>query len=192
MDHKTALKSYLQRGRDALIWKLDGLSERQLRTPLTPTGTNLLGVVKHVASTEAEYFSLVFDRPFGEPMPWMEEESEPNSDMYATAEQTADWVRDFYRRVWAHSDATIDALELDSPGVVPWWPPERRDVTLQWVLTHVIAETHRHAGHVDIVRELIDGSAGMTLQHSNLPDQATEDWAAYVSRLRSIADSFPD
>jgi uncharacterized damage-inducible protein DinB len=192
MDQKDVLKSYLQRGRDTLLWKLDGLSERQLRTPLTPTGTNLLGVVKHVASVDAEYFGSVFGRPFPEPMPWMAEEAEPNDDMWATADQSADWVRDLYRRVWAHSDATIDELELDSAGTVPWWPPERRQVSLQQILAHVIAETHRHAGHVDIVRELIDESAGMTETNSNLPGQDQDWWAAYLAKVRSVADGFPD
>jgi uncharacterized damage-inducible protein DinB len=192
MDQKDVLKSYLQRGREALLWKLDGLSERQLRTPLTPTGTNLLGVVKHVAGTEAEYFGTVFGRPFPEPMPWMTEDSEPNDDMWATADQSADWVRDLYRRVWAHSDATIDELELDHSGTVPWWPPERRQVSLQQILAHVIAETHRHAGHVDIVRELIDSSAGMTQTNSNLPGKDQDWWAAYLAKVRSVADGFPD
>ena len=61
--------------------------------------------------------------------------------MYATAEESRDSIEDLYRRVWAHSDATIDALELDAPGRVPWWPAERADVTLQRVLTHMIDET---------------------------------------------------
>jgi uncharacterized damage-inducible protein DinB len=192
MEPKDVLKSYLQRGREALLWKLDGLSERQLRTPLTPTGTNLLGVVKHVASVEAEYFGMVFDRPFPVPMPWLTEDAEPNDDMWATADQTAVWVREFYRRVAAHSDATIDELDLDSAGTVPWWPPERRRVSLHQILVHMIAETHRHAGHVDIVRELIDKAAGMTQTNPNLPGQDQDWWAAYLAKVRSVAESFPD
>ncbi|QDP97449.1 DinB family protein [Microlunatus elymi] len=190
MDEKQTLAYYLQRQRDALLWKLDGLSERQLRMPLTPTGTNLLGVVKHVISTEVEYLGAVFDRPFAEPLPWMDPQAEPNSDMWATEDQTVDWVRDFGRRAWAHADATIDALDLDAPGLVPWWPPERRNTTLHTVLVHVIAEEARHAGQLDIVRELTDGAAGMSTAHSNMPDLGDQDWSDYTARLRRLAESF--
>ena len=126
-----------------------------------PTGTNLLGLVKHVASVEAGYFGETFGRPFAEPLPWLDEDAEPNADMWATAEESREDIVDLYRRVWAHSDATIDALALDAIGHVPWWPPERNEVTLHRILVHMIAETNRHAGHADIVRELIDGAAGL-------------------------------
>jgi hypothetical protein len=61
---KADLLRYLQDGRDALLWKLDGLSEYDIRRPLTPTGTNLLGLVKHIASVELGYFGDTFGRPF--------------------------------------------------------------------------------------------------------------------------------
>ncbi len=187
MDLEGALHHYLQAGRDALVWKLDGLSEYDVRRPLVPTGTNLLGVVKHVAGTEAGYFGLVFDRPFPESLPWMVEESEPNADMWATAEETRADIVALYRRVWAHSDATIEALPLDAPGRVPWWPAERRDVTLQQIGLHMIAETHRHAGQLDLVRELVDGSAGLRAGGSNLPDADERWWAEYRDRLEAVA-----
>ena len=158
MDDKETLKYYLQRQREVLLWKLDGLSERQVRMPLTPTGTNLLGVVKHVISVEVEYLGAVFDRPFAEPMPWMDQDAEPNSDMWATEDQTVDWVRGFAGRAWAHADDTIDTLDLDAPGLVPWWRGERRNTKLRTVLVHVIAEGARHAGQLDIVREQIGRS----------------------------------
>ena len=66
---KAELRRYLQDGRDAIVWKLEGLSEYDRRRPLTPTGTNLLGLVKHLAGVEAEYFGVVFNRPFGEERP---------------------------------------------------------------------------------------------------------------------------
>ena len=190
MNDKEALRFYLQRQREVLLWKLDGLSERRLRMPLTPTGTNLLGVAKHVISTEVSYLGAVFERPFAEPMPWMEPDSEPNADMWATKEQTADWVRDFARRAWAHADATIDALDLDAPGLVRWWPAERRNTTLRTVLVHVITEEARHVGQLDIVRELIDGGVGLAEKVSNLPDLGDQDWSDYTDRLRRLAESF--
>ncbi|MER7079548.1 Protein of unknown function [Saccharopolyspora kobensis] len=186
-DPKADLVRYLKSGREALLWKLDGLSEYDVRRPLTPTGTNLLGLVKHVASMEAGYFGVVFDRPFPEPLPWLAEDAELNADMWATADQSREWVVDFYHRAWAHSDATIEALELDARGRVPWWPADRNEATLHRILVHVIAETDRHAGHADIVRELIDGEVGMVNGNENMPPADKAWWADYRARLERVA-----
>jgi uncharacterized damage-inducible protein DinB len=186
-DEKAHLRHYLQSGRDALLWKLDGLSEYDIRRPLVPTGTNLLGLVKHVLSVEAGYLGEVFGRPFPEPMPWIAADAEPNADMWATPEESREQLVDLYRRVWAHGDATLDELPLDAPGEVPWWPPERRNVTLHRIALHLIAETHRHAGHADLVRELIDGSAGIRAGNSNLPDGDARWWEDYRARLEAVA-----
>jgi hypothetical protein len=86
-----------------------------------------------------------------------------------------------------HADATIAELPLDAAGSVPWWRPERRDVTLHQVLVHVIAETHRHAGHADIVRELIDGTAGLRPGNDNLAPGDEAWWAGYRERLERVA-----
>ena len=186
-DPKAELHTYLQIARDALLWKLDGLAEYDLRRPMTPTGTNLLGLVKHVASIEPGYLGEVFGRPFGEPLPWLADDAEPNADMWATADESVDFVLGLYRRAWAHSDATIEALDLDSLGQVPWWPPERREVSLHKILVHVIAETNRHAGHADIVRETIDGAAGLRADNDNLAPGDQAWWAAYRARLEQVA-----
>jgi hypothetical protein len=184
---KGDLLRYLQAGREALLWKLDDLSEYDVRRPMVRTGTNLLGLVKHVASVEAWYLGDVFGRPFGEPLPWFDDEAEPNADMWATEDQTRDDIVGLYRRAWAHSDATVAALELDAVGQVPWWPPERREVTLHRVLVHLIAETHRHAGHADVVRELIDGVAGLRSGNENLPGLDEASWQAHRDRLEQVA-----
>ncbi|GAB3797824.1 DinB family protein [Humibacter antri] len=184
------LVGYLQSARDALLWKLDGLDERQVRSPMTRTGTNLLGIVKHVAGTEYGYFGEVFGRNGGIPMPWIDEGSEDNADMWATADESRDWVRNLYRDVQSFSNATIEDLSLDAHGTVPWWPRERRDVTLRQIVTHMINETARHAGHADIVRELIDGAAGLRSNNANLPDHDDQWWAHYRSRLQAVADGF--
>ena len=189
-DPKDDLRRYLQTARSALLWKLDGLSEYDIRRPLTPTGTNLLGLVKHVASVEAGYLGDCFGLPFEEPLPWFEEDAEPNADLWATAEESRADVVGLYRRVWAHSDKTIDALPLDAIGRVPWWPPDRADVTLHMILVHMIAETHRHAGHADIVRELIDGSVGLREGGDNMPPVDEAWWASYCARLESVANDF--
>ncbi len=185
-DAKADLRRYLQIARDALLWKLEGLSEYDVRRPLVPTGTNLLGLVKHVASVEAGYLGQTFGRPFPETLPGLDEDAEPNADMWATLDESREDVVGFYRRVWAHSDATLDALDLDATGHVPWWPPERSEVTLHRILVHMIAETDRHAGHADIVRELIDGAAGLRPDNDNMwLDRAG--WEAHRERLESVA-----
>ena len=93
-DPKADLHEYLQSGREVMLWKLDGLSEYDIRRPLVPTGTNLLGLVRHVASIETGYFGSVFGRPFPEPLPWMED-GEPNGDMWVRSAETKDSVVEF-------------------------------------------------------------------------------------------------
>jgi uncharacterized damage-inducible protein DinB len=186
-DPKADLHRYLQAAREALLWKLEGLGEYALRRPLTPTGTNLLGLVKHVASVEAGYLGDVFGRPFPESLPWFADDAEPNEDMWATPEQTLEDIVGLYRRVWTHSDATVEALPLDAEGFVPWWAEDRRTVSLHRILVHVIAETNRHAGHADIVRELIDGAVGLRLGTENLPDGDAGWWRAYRDRVEEAA-----
>ncbi|MHA7986547.1 DinB family protein [Rathayibacter sp. CAU 1779] len=187
---KALLSRYLQGARDALAWKLDGLGERAARIPMTRTGTNLLGLVKHVASMEYGYFGEVFGRDPGVQMPWLDDGAEANADMWATADESIEWIRSFYRSAQAFSDETVAELDLDAPGVVPWWRPERQNVTLRQIMVHLIDETARHAGHADIVRELIDGAAGLRRGVTNLPDQDDEWWTLYRARLQAVADGF--
>jgi uncharacterized damage-inducible protein DinB len=186
-DPKAELRHYLQTARDALLWKLDGLSDYDIRRPMVPTGTNLLGLIKHLAGVEIGYFGHTFDRPFAEQLRWLEDDAEPNADMWATQDESREAIVALYRRVWSHSDATIDALELDAIGHVPWWPADRSEVTLQLILVHVIAETNRHAGHADIVRELIDGAAGLRRDNDNLVPGDEAWWEGYRVRLESAA-----
>lgn len=187
MDMKRVLRRYLQVGRDALLWKLDGLSHYDARRPMVPTGTNLLGLVKHTASVEAGYLGAVFDRPFpDEPFPWFAEDGVPNADMWATEDERQADITALYRRVWEHSDATIEALDLDGRGRVPWWG-EHGDVTLHTILVHVATETHRHAGHADIVRELIDGAVGFRVESTNVPDLDRKAWADHHARVEAAA-----
>jgi hypothetical protein len=154
---------------------------------MVPTGTNLLGLVKHVASVEAGYFGDTFGRPFAESLPWLDDDAEPNADMWATADESREQIVGLYRRVWAHSDVTIDRLALDAIGHVPWWPDDRSEVTLHTILVHMIAETNRHAGHADIVRELIDGAAGLRADNDNMPAGDPAWWEGYRSRLERVA-----
>ncbi len=190
-DPKADLRRYLQQGRDALLWKLEGLPEYHIRRPLTPTGTNLLGLVKHVSGDEIGYFGDTFGRPSPGPVPpGLTEAGEMNADIWAAPDESRELITGLYRQVWVHSDETMDELELESTGQVPWWPEEVREVTLHRVLTHMIAETHRHAGHADIVRELIDGSAGLRPASPNLPtDVGPSWWAEYRDRVERAASA---
>jgi uncharacterized protein DUF664 len=187
---KADLVRYLHASRDALVWKLDGLSEYDARRPLVPTGTNLLGLVKHVASVAAGYFGDTFGRPFPESMPWFDDDAEMNADMWATPSESRADIVGLYERVWAHADATIESLPLDGIGHVPWWPAERSEVTLHRILIHMIAEVDRHAGQADIVRELIDGAAGLRADNDNLPSADEAWWVSYRERLEEAAASF--
>ena len=113
---KDVLHRYLRQGREVVVWKLEGLDEYDVRRPMTPTGTNLLGLVKHLAIMDSGYFGEVFDRPFDETFGWFEAHTEPDADMWATADESREDVLGLYARATEHSDATIDELDLDSPG----------------------------------------------------------------------------
>jgi hypothetical protein len=192
-DEKQTLQEYLQRSREVLLWKLEGLSDYDIRRPMTPTGTNLLGLVKHCAGVECQYFGEVVDRPFPgwHDLDWHEaDDAELSGHMYATEAESRERVTDFYRRAWAHSDATIEELALDARGTVPWWPKARRHPTLHTLLVHSIQETARHAGHADIIREYIDGATGLLEGVSNMPPEAgAAEWQQHYDKLDAVARS---
>ncbi|OLE28584.1 MAG: hypothetical protein AUG49_01910 [Catenulispora sp. 13_1_20CM_3_70_7] len=185
-DPKADLLHYLDTARDAVVWKLEGLSEYDARRPLTTTGTNLLGLVKHLAGIEFGYFGAPFGRPHGEVLPWEEDDAEPNADMWARAEESRAEVLGLYQRARVFADATIEALPLAAMGRVEWWG-DRGEVTLQRIMLHVVAETNRHAGHADIVRELIDGKVGLRADNSNMGAEDDAWFREYRDRLEAQA-----
>jgi hypothetical protein len=147
---KDTLTDSLDRHREALLWKLDGLSDEQLRQAVLPSGYGLLGLVKHVAWTEYGWFVTTFGRPAPQ------EPTEPGADFRVGPGESAADVFAFYAAARAVADAVIGELELTDRGRA-WWD---EDVTLRWVLVHMIEETCRHIGHADVIRELIDGATG--------------------------------
>lgn len=182
---KGHLHGRLRRDREVLLWKLDGLSEYDARRPLTATGTNLLGLVKHLANVEARYFGEVFGRPSPEQLPrWQDSDG---SELWAAEHETRDQIVGFYRRTWEHSDATINALPLDAPGHVPWWPAPHSDTNLFAVMIHVLGECIRHAGHADILREGLDGRTGLRPEHETQIDEEAR--AAYCAKIEQAARS---
>jgi hypothetical protein len=186
-DGKETLRRALVVQRDALRWKLEGLSPRDARMPMTSTGTNLLGLVKHVASAASFYFGASVGRPFPERLPWLDDDAEVNADMWAGPDESVASVLALWDRVWAHADATLAELPLDTPAHVSWW--RESSTTLHRILVHEIAEIARHAGHADILRETIDGAIGHRAEVSNLPQGDAAWWAGHVDRLRATAEA---
>ncbi len=178
---------YLRGLRRDLVSKLDGLDEYQVRRPMTATGTNLLGLVKHVASVELGYFTEVFGREPGWALPWFDAGAEPDADLWVLASESRQSVLDLHHHSARMSDATIAELELDAEGEVSWWPVERRRVSLHQILVHMLVETARHAGQADIVREMIDRRAGMGPEDRNLTDRTDAEWAAHVAAVEAAA-----
>jgi hypothetical protein len=176
---------YLRASRVTVLESLDGLSEYDMRRPMTPTGTNLLGLTKHLACMEFGYLGDSVGRPAPVRLPWVEDGSIwDGADMWATAEESSDDLVALYRTAWRHSDESVTELGLDAPARVPWWPAERQDTTLGSLLVRVVDETAHHAGHADIVREMIDGRAGS--DPDSLGDATW--WSQYVSRVQDAAD----
>ena len=183
---KAVLHDYLRTARASVLWKLDGLSAYDVRRPLTPTGTNLLGLVKHLSIVEVCYVGTAFDRPFTEHLPWWDEGAEDNIDAWATEDETRAEIVDRYQRATAHADVTIEIHDLDAAGTVPFWPGGP-DVTLHEMLVHVLAETTRHAGHADILREQIDGAVGLGPGNACVPEQDDAWWQTYRDRIERAA-----
>jgi hypothetical protein len=203
-DTKKQLHLYLRGARETLVWKLDGLSQYDMRRPLTPTGTNLLGLVKHSTATHLGYFGEVFGRA-GDTSArrWRSRgrrrsapslaavvtgDAEPNAEFWATPDESSEDIVTSCRAAWGMSDATISELPLDAVGRVPWWGDAR--VTLLQVMAHVTSETQRHAGHADIVRELIDGSAGLLKGHDNLHVRDPAEQRRFREQVEAAAGEF--
>jgi hypothetical protein len=182
------LHRYLQQGRDAMMRALDGLGEYDIRRPLVPSGTNLLGLVKHLAGVELGYLveSVGREAPV---LPWNEDGSVWDSaDLWATAEQSREYLEGLYRQAWALSDASLEAVPLDAPAEVAWWPESKRHTTLGHLVVRVVAETAQHAGHAEILRETLDGQAGR--DQGDIGDRQW--WADYVARIQAAADTYRD
>jgi hypothetical protein len=182
---KTALHDTLRRAREANLSKLEGLSEYDLRRPMTPTGSNLLGIIKHLCGIEHAYLGDTFGRRLPDPVPGDDQDLWNSGDMWARPDESSDYILGWYRRACAHADETIETLDLDASGSVPHWPDGNR-TTLGAMIALMLGEECRHGGHLDVVRELIDGRAGA--------DQAAfgdaDKWSRYVAKLRAAAERF--
>ena len=184
-DPKEELHRTLRASRAVLLSKLDGLSEYDLRRPMTATGTNLLGLVKHLAGLEYGYLGDALGRPAAQTLPWIDDGSIwQGGDMWARPQETSEYITDLYQRpaptpTPSSPNSTSRHQERSRTG------RRKRDTTLGVLLIRMVAETAQHAGHADIVRELIDGRGG--------PDQDAIDehtWQDYAARVQAAADMF--
>ena len=186
-DIKEILHEKLHEGRRGVISALDGLSEYDVRRPMTGTGTNLLGLVKHLIGGEQVYLGTALGRPTSFTLPWFEDKSVwEGADMWANEQDSREDLLDLYDLACRHGDESIEALSLDAPASVPHWPEERRATTFGFLLVRMVGETKHHAGHADICRELIDGHAGS--DRDEIGDAAY--WSAYVARIQEAAEAF--
>lgn len=186
MDIKAELHLKLKASRAVMLSKLDGLTEYDRRRPLVPSGTNLLGLVKHLAGLEYNYLGECFGRVPPEKLAWVEDDSIwEGADMWALPTESSEYLTGLYERACAFADETITTLDLDTPGSVAHWPEDHRATTLGVLLIRMVDETAHHAGHADIVRELIDGTGG---PDSDALDEAG--WTAYYAQLQQAADTF--
>lgn len=149
--------AFLQFARESVVKKLDDVSDDDVRRELVPSGTNLLGLIRHLAMSERYWFHHhVAGEELTHPRDhtFFSMEVEPGR---TPAEVVAD-----YRAAAAHSDAIVTAIgdpdALTAAPVRVEGGSERR--RLRWVLAHMTSETARHAGHADILREQLDGVTG--------------------------------
>ncbi len=143
---KATLVDFLNYLRRAMISNVEGAPEPQVRTAGVPSGTSVLGLAKHLGYVERFCF-------LGEDVDDWSATFRPTSD------DTVDSVLDSYREAVSQANAIIDACEnLSQPA--PRWARPQPAPSMRWILVHMIEETGRHAGHADILRELIDGATG--------------------------------
>ena len=149
------LSGFLDFQRATLLWKLEGLDDEQLRRAMVPSGTSLLGIVKHLAYVERGWFQRVWA---GQEItvPWTDED--PDADWRIEPDETTKDVLDLYEGECARSREIVAAASsLDEAVVHPRW---KEELSLRWILTHMLEETARHVGHADILREQLDGATG--------------------------------
>ncbi|GAB3748067.1 DinB family protein [Microlunatus parietis] len=144
------LQAFIDQQRDVVLWKIDGLTDEQLRRPVGASRLYLLGIVKHLAAAEQYWLCELFGRP-AEPLSLA-----ATDDLQAEPGDTTDSVLAYYARARAASDAAIAVVDLDTSART--WTHDT--VSFRFALLHMIEETARHAGHIDGIRQLLDGRTG--------------------------------
>ncbi len=153
-DEKTTLEGMLDHYRATLLEICSGLSDEELRRSSVPSGTSLLGIIKHLSFVERGWFQEnVGNEPYELPF---DPETDPDGDWRIEDDETAEEVFAMYRAAIEKSRQVMSDRSLDD--LVEF--PRRRGYSVRWILAHMLEETARHAGHADILRELSDGKTG--------------------------------
>lgn len=142
---------FLNRVRDSIVRASSGLSDEQQRAPGVPSGTSLLGLIKHLTAVEEHWFQLVF----------LGGNLSVDMSMDVPAGAGRDELVAAYRKACARTDEIVRACPDLSTLARTVNPGEQRIVSLRRILAHMIEETARHAGHADILRERIDGATDL-------------------------------
>jgi uncharacterized damage-inducible protein DinB len=180
-DLKTELHESLRAARATNLEKAAGLSEYDLRRPLTRSGTNVLGVLKHLGGMEYGYLGEAFGRGLPREIPG-DEDLLGAADLWARPDESAAYILDWYQQACTNADETIALHDLDSPGWVAHFDEGHRTTTLATMMIRVFNEQCRHGGHLDIVRELVDGVGD--------PRDASTDHTARVAKIHAAAEVF--
>jgi len=152
---KKALTEFLAAQRASVLAIVDGLDARALTTPVVPSGWTPLGLTEHLGYAERHWFQEVAAGS-AEPLNW------PDDHAPLTTPRPPEVVFAFYREQCRRSDAVLSATPLSAPPVGRHPGPGGDDVIdLRWIVLHMIEETARHAGHLDLARELLDGRTGL-------------------------------
>lgn len=154
---KEMVAAFLDYHRATLLWKVDGLTDADLRRVMTPSGLTLLGMVKHLAYVERWWFQAVFA---GEVVSFPWTDADPDADWRVESDETVAAILDLYRTEVARSRTITNAANLDDLARRPQTWPVGGAQTLRWIMLHMIEETARHNGHADLMREAIDGATG--------------------------------
>jgi hypothetical protein len=156
-DERTTLDAFLDYYREAIKAKVRGVSEEDARRRLVPTQTTLASLIKHLARVEMSWFQYRLGQIPLEELPYLQRVFEvPDSDFRVEPNETVEMLVARYDEQCARSREIAAKKQLDD--IVPH--PELGEVTMRWIVVHMIEETARHAGHADILREQIDGSTG--------------------------------
>ncbi|WBM80586.1 DUF664 domain-containing protein [Cryobacterium breve] len=151
-DERTTISGFLRRQRDLVAWKVGDASDAALRSVATPTGMTAHGIVRHLMNVERSWVRDVFAGEEGLPFDWSDED--PDGEFHVPPEVTMAELLADYAAEARRCDAIIAAaVSLDAVSV-------RRSFSLRWILIHLVEETARHVGHLDLLRERTDGSVG--------------------------------
>ncbi len=179
--------AYLREARGEVLRAVHGVDEYEARRPLTRSGTNLLGIVKHLAivehdyvATRAGYSEVIAPR-------WdVAADQADNFDLWLTADESAAEIIDYYLAVARNTERAAADLPADATVTVPWWtPPES---TFDRLLVHLVAETAQHAGHLDILREGIDGQGDAWDEVRPERDEAW--WSRLWAEIAAAAEGY--